>query len=96
MKPDDADSAPEPAAPRQIGLPPRPRRPRIYYAIFLPLGLLGFSVSFYLTYQRNEPLKIPARLPLPAITLPSSTASPLFEEGPPPPTAPAPLPAPSR
>jgi hypothetical protein len=89
MKPDE----PAPAAPRTIGLPPRTRRPRIYYAIFLPLGLLGFCVSFYLTYQRNEPLQIPSRLPLPSLPFPSTTASPLFEEGPPPPSAPPPAPS---
>ena len=91
MKPDDA--APAPAAPRQIGLAPRAPRPRIYYAIFLPLGLAGFALSFYVTYQRNEPLQIPSRLPLPALGLPSSKAPPFFEEGPPPS---APAPAPSR
>ena len=51
---------------------------------FLPLGLVGFALSFYLTYQRNEPLQIPSRLPLPALALPSSKAPPFFEEGPPP------------
>lgn len=82
MKP-DLDK-PEPTAPSPIDLAPRRRSSRIYYAIFVPLGLLGFAISFYVTYQRNEPLQIPSRLRLPALPLPSSSAPPFFEEGPPP------------
>lgn len=74
MKP----AAPEPTAPRST-------RSRTYVAIFLPLGLLGFAISFYLTYQRNEPLPIPARLPVPSFSFQASSAPPFFEEGPPPP-----------
>jgi hypothetical protein len=89
----------EPAAPpsQPVSLGLRPRVPRIYYAIFIPLGLLGFSVSFYLTYRSGAPLPLPPRLPLPALSFPVSTAPPHFEEGTPPaPPAPQASPAASR
>ncbi|MFO0761611.1 MAG: hypothetical protein U0359_34530 [Byssovorax sp.] len=89
------EPAPPPSQPISLGL--RPRMPRIYYAIFIPLGLLGFSVSFWLTYRSGAPLPMPPRPPLPTLTFPASTAPPHFEEGsaPAPEAAPA-LPASSR